>query len=369
MLQDCLEGVRVLDLSQYIPGPFATLLLSDLGAEVIKIEPPHGDPMVSFGPRDDDGVSPFYKQLNRNKTVVRMDLKAEEGRALFAQMVAKADVVLESFRPGVLERLGFGPERLREINPGIVHCALSGFGQTGPYRLRAGHDMTYLALTGALAATGTDQGPAIPFPPVADHAGALHAVIGVLGALMRRQRTGKGGSLDISLFEGALHLSYLAVTLGQMGGLERERDLLNGGTAFYRCYRCRDGRFAALGAIEPKFWSLFCHTVGRPDWIDRQDEPIPQTALADEVAALFAEKDLSEWEALLGPVDCCFEAVLEPERVPHHPHVMERGFIAPESRNSRARDVLFPAYFDGQPPPQRRPLQEMDAAQVVQGWS
>lgn len=369
MLQDCLEGVRVLDLSQYIPGPFATLLLADLGAEVVKIEPPHGDPMVSFGPRDPDGVSPFYKQLNRNKTVVHLDLKDAEGRDLFARMVAKADVVLESFRPGVLDRLGFGPDRLREINPRIVHCALSGFGQTGPNRLRAGHDMTYLALTGALAATGTAEAPAIPFPPIADHAGALHAVIGVLGALMRRQRTGQGGSLDMSLFEGALHLGYLAVTQGAMGGLKREGDMLNGGTAFYRCYRCRDGRFAALGAIEPKFWGLFCETVGRPDWIARQDEPMPQSDLIDQVAALFAEKDLAEWEALLGPVDCCFEPVLEPEQVPAHPHVRARGLIAPESQEDGARDILFPAYFDGQAPPPRRPMRPRSAAAVVDDWS
>lgn len=369
MLQQCLEGVRVLDLSQYVPGPFATLILSDLGADVVKVEPPQGDPMAGFQPRDADGISPFYKQLNRNKTVVRLDLKGEEGKAAFTDMVAKADVVLESFRPGVLDRLGFGADRLREINPAIVHCALSGFGQNGPNRLRAGHDITYLALTGALAATGPAEAPAVPFPPAADHAGAVHAVIAILGALLRRQRTGEGGSLDVSLFESALHLSYLGLTLGRAGRLDREGDLLNGGAAFYRCYRCRDGRFAALGAIEPKFWQAFCTAVGRPDWIDRQAEPLPQTALAADVAEVFAARDLAEWEAVLGPVDCCFESVLEVERVPGHPHVVARGLIPAESPGDGAVDVLFPAFFDGAAPPPRRPLSGLNAQEILRKWS
>lgn len=368
MLQDCLEGVRVLDLSQYIPGPFATLILADLGADVVKIEPPQGDPMVAFGPRDADGVSPFYKQVNRNKTVVRLDLKSTEGKAAFSRLVEGADVVLESFRPGVLDRLGFGPDRLRAIAPGLVHCALSGFGQDGPYRLRAGHDLTYMALSGCLAATGGAEAPAMPYPPLADHAGAMHAVMAVLGALLRRQRTGEGASLDVSLFESALHLGYLGLTLGGLGGVARETDLLNGGAAYYRCYRCADGRFAAIGAIEPKFWQAFCETVGRPDWVVRQGEPLPQTALIDEVATLFAGHDLAHWEALLGPVDCCFEPVLEAERVPDHPHVAARGLVAPPGDSGAARDVRFPAFWDGAPPPARRPLRQDTVEGVLARW-
>ncbi len=368
MLQDCLRGVRVLDLSQYIPGPFATLLLADLGAEVVKVEPPHGDPMRAFGPIEADGVSAFYKQVNRNKTIVELDLKSADGKEALAALVARADVVLESFRPGVLDRLGFGPDRLRELRPGIVHCALSGFGQDGPNRQRGGHDLTYMALSGCLAATGTAEAPAMPYPPMADHAGAMHAVMAVLGALLRRQRTGEGASLDVSLFESALHLGYLGLTLGSLGGVTREGDLLNGAAAYYRCYRCADGRFAAIGAIEPKFWQAFCEAVGHPEWTDRQSEPLPQTALSDAVAALFASEPLAHWEALLGPVDCCFEPVLEPERVPSHPHVESRGLVSPVRESSAVRDVRFPAYMDGTPPPERRPFGVNAVQKIIEGW-
>lgn len=369
MLTDCLQGVRVLDLSQYIPGPFATLLMADFGAEVVKIEPLHGDPMRSFGPADADGISPFYKVLNRNKTVVRMDLKSVEGKAHLRDMVAAADVVLESFRPGVMERLGFGPQVLRQINPGLVHCALSGFGQTGPHALRAGHDMTYLALTGGLAVNGPAEAPSIVFPPLADHAGAMHAVMAMLAALVRKQRTGQGMTLDLSLFESALHLGYLGLTLDLRGGLGRETDLLNGGAAYYRIYRCADGRFAAFAPIEEKFWAAFCAAVDRPDWLNRQTEAFPQTALIADVAALFATRPLAEWEEILRAADCCFEPVLEPSDVAAHPQVAARGFVVQQGGADPLVDILFPAYADGAPPPPRHPYAESEASAVVAAWS
>lgn len=369
MLKDCLKGARVLDLSQYIPGPFAALLLSDFGADVVKIEPPQGDPMRQFGPIDADGLSPFYKAVNRNKTVVRLDLKSTEGQAAFERLAAKADVIVESFRPGVMDRLGFGPERLRAINPGLIHCALSGFGQTGPYRLRAGHDLTYMALTGALAATGTSERPVIPYPPVADHAGAMHAVMAVLAALVRKGRTGQGAHLDLSLFESALHLNYLGLTLGLRGQLTREEDLLNGGAAYYRIYRCADGRFAALGAIEAKFWAAFCQSVGKPEWVARQDEPFPQTALIDDLAALFASRPLSHWEEVLTPADCCFEPVLEAAEVAADPHVRARRLLAAGDGPEAVGDVWFPAHADGMPPTARVAHQEVADGNIAGIWS
>ncbi len=193
MLDDALQGVRVLDLSQYLPGPFATQILADLGAAVLKVEPPAGDPMRRFLLLDKDGLSPWYKQVNAGKQLLRLDLKNAAGRRMLEELVALADVLLESYRPGVMERLGFGPERLRQLNPRLIHCALSGFGQTGPYRLRGGHDITYVALSGMLDLTGTVETPVVPFPPLCDYAGGKQAATAILAALLRRETLRQGG--------------------------------------------------------------------------------------------------------------------------------------------------------------------------------
>ncbi|MBF0305178.1 MAG: CoA transferase [Alphaproteobacteria bacterium] len=360
MLQDCLRGIRVLDLSQYIPGPFATLTLSDLGADVVKVEPPAGDPMRGFGPLGEGGVSPLYACLNGNKTVLKLDLKRPEGVAALTALVAHADVMLESYRPGTLDKLGFGRQRLAALNPGLIHCALSGFGQDGPYRLRAGHDMTYLALTGGLSVTGTKETPVMPFPPLADHAGAMQAVIAIMAALIGRGRSGRGCGLDVSLFESALSWQYMALA---EPGMRRGEALINGGAAYYRVYRTADGRFAAFAPLEPKFWQAFCAAVARPDLAPRQAEPLPQTALIAELETLFAGRTLAEWKALLDPADCCFEAVLEPAEVAAHPHVAARGLIA------EGGAVLFPCRIADTPPPARRPWREGTVSEVVEAWS
>lgn len=369
MLADCLAGIRVLDLSQYIPGPFCTLLLSDMGAEVVKVEPPQGDPMRTFGAADGDGLSPFYKLLNRNKAVVRLDLKSEAGQEAFRRMVESADVLLESFRPGVMERLGFGRDRLRALNPGLVHCALSGYGQTGPFRLRAGHDLTYVAMTGSLAGSGTAATPVMTFPPLADHAGAMQATVSILAALLRRGRSGQGAAIDVSLFESLLSWQYWGLTLGRRGqNPRREHDLLNGGAAYYRIYRTRDGKFAAFAPIEEKFWAAFCTAAERPDLLPRQSEPLPQTSLISELEQLFASRSLADWEALLGPADCCFEPVLEPSDVPGHPHIQARGLIAASDGADATAEILFPALIDGMAPPPRKPLREVSAADLLAEW-
>lgn len=369
MLQDCLAGVKVLDLSQYIPGPFATLLLADMGAQVVKVEPPQGDPMIAFEPRDPDGVSPYYKAVNAGKTVVRLDLKAAEGKAAFERLLASADVLLESFRPGVLERLGFGPERLDEINPGLVHCALSGFGQTGPWRLRAGHDITYMALAGVLALNGPAEAPPhMPFPPVADHVSALVAVTAMLGALLRKGRTGQGARLDVSIYEAALHLNYQALLLTQRGlpVPSREGDLLNGGVACYRAYRCADGRFLAVGALEPKFWQAFCTAVGRPEWQDRQGEALPQAGLIADVEAHLVARPLADWVDVLADVDCCVEPVLTPEEALASQHTRERS-LATLGMNDI--DLRFPAWEAGAPPPPRPEVRNETVERVLAHWS
>lgn len=368
MIADCLAGLKVLDLSMYIPGPLATLWLSDLGAEVVKVESPAGDPMRTMGPVDDDGTTAFYKLANANKTVVTLDLKAEEGKRALAGLVARADVLLEGFRPGVMDRLGFGIKRLHEINPRLVHCALSGYGGTGPFATRAGHDVTYLAVTGLLAASGPAERPVMTFPPLADHAGAMLAVNAILAALLKRATSGKGTSIDISLAEAALSWMGGVLTMAhRWGDPRREHDLINGGAAFYRVYKTRDGRFAAIAALEEKFWRAFCAAVERPDWVARQAEPLPQSGLIREMEALFASRTLAEWTTLLEPFDCTFEPVLEPHEVARHPHHVERGFTHVSEQG--LVEVVLPVLMEGERPRRRRPLAERAAGDVLSAWT
>lgn len=369
MLAQCLAGIRVLDLSQYIPGPFATQWLSDMGAEVVKVEPPVGDPMRTMGQADADGTTYFYKLANRNKSVVRLDLKSPEGKAALAALLAKADVLVEAYRPGVLDRLGFGDGELNRLNPRLIHCSVSGYGQTGPHAPVAGHDLTYVALTGGLAASGIEARPVMTFPPLADHAGAMLAVQAVLAALLRRERTGQGARLDVSLSEAALSWMGGILTSAHRGeSLRREHDIINGGAAFYRLYRTRDCRFVALGAIEDKFWRAFCNAVGREDWIHRQGEPMPQNDLIAELEALFLTKDRDQWAAHLCPVDCCFEPVLEPAEAPSHPQWQARGVVQAGSDADDVVEVLLPIFVDGAGPAARVPLVEMDAQAVLDKW-
>lgn len=360
MLAEALTGIQVLDLSQYLPGPYATQLLADLGADVLKIEPPHGDPMRSFIMQDNDGLSPWYKQVNAGKKQLQLNLKTHRGQEKLAKLLRDADILLESYRPGVMARLGFDRARLRELNPRLIHCALSGFGQTGPCRDRAGHDLTYLAMSGMLSLTGTPETPVIPFPPICDYAAGKQAATSILAALLKRDRTGQGAFIDVSLFEMALSWQSFALTAASRPGKEfaRGRDLLTGGAACYQIYRTADDRFVALGAIEEKFWKTFCSTVGRPDWIERQQEPFPQEELIAELRDLFASATLADWQQRFNGIDCCLEAILEHAEVASHPHVQQRKLLQNRATEGNY-DTLFPAWVDDRPPPPRRPLQEL----------
>jgi crotonobetainyl-CoA:carnitine CoA-transferase CaiB-like acyl-CoA transferase len=339
-----LAGYRVLDLSQYIPGPFAARSLADLGAEVIKVEPPHGDPMRSFMfEASSERPSPVYRHLNRGKTVCRLDLKSERDRETLTHLLRDADVLIESYRPGVLARLGFGRDRIEALNPRLVHCALSGYGQSGPFRDRAGHDLTYCAVAGALSATGTAERPLMAFPPIADHAGAMQAVNAILAALLRRERSDGGAFLDISLTESILGWQYLGlITDTEQSHPQREAALLNGGAACYNIYRTADERFVVLAALEEKFWRAFCERVEQPQWIERQHEALPQRPLIAELRQLFRQRTQDEWSALLQPSDCCFEPVPAAEGVTTHPQFLARQAL---SGNAPA----FPGWIDGEP--------------------
>ena len=367
---DLLTGLRVLDLSQYLPGPHAAQILADLGAEVVKVEPPAGDPMQGIGPRDSDGVSAFYKLINAGKTVVRLDLKSDEGRAALQSLVRGADVLLESFRPGALARLGFGAKDARALNPRLIHCALSGFGQSGPYARRAGHDITYMALAGGLATSGSRERPVLAHPPTADFAGAMQAALSVLAALVRRGTTGQGTSIDVSMAESVLGWQGLVLTGARRDADEaaRGQGLLSGGAACYQIYETTDGRFIALGALEEKFWAALCEALERPDWIARQNEALPQTDLIAQVAAVFRSETRDTWSARLADVDCCFQPVLEPDEVPDHPQIAARGLVCEADGQDARTEVMFPAFFGGKSPEPRAPLREASAEEVLGAW-
>jgi crotonobetainyl-CoA:carnitine CoA-transferase CaiB-like acyl-CoA transferase len=300
-----LAGLRVLDLSRLLPGGFCSLLLADFGADVIKVEDMGaGDYLRASG-------APFVA-LNRGKRSIRIDLKNPDGRDVFVRLAGDADVLLESFRPGVMDRLGVGYEHLHAVNPRLVYCAITGYGQDGPYTLRAGHDMNYLALTGLLGLSGDPDGPPVQAAgQIADiGGGALMAAFGIMAALRERDGSGEGQFVDVSMTDGAL--SWLAMDAARYlaegrvparGGTE-----LAGGLICYRPYRCADG-WVTLGALEPKFWRAWCEGVGRPELADRQFDAVGSDTHR-EVEAVFAERTRAEWREFNDERDCCLEPVL-----------------------------------------------------------
>ncbi len=365
-----LHDVRVIDLSQYIPGPYAALMLADMGADVLKVEPPAGDPMRRYGPIGPSGISAFYTVLNGGKRVLRLDLKGDDGQAAILALIRAADILIESYRPGVMDRLGLAYPRLREENPALVHCSISNFGQQGPYAQKGGHDLNCMALGGGLIASGLPEQPVISTPPVADFASALQAVASVSAALVASRATGQGAYIDLSMTDTVLAWQSCFLTdklrRGELPLRASRED--GGGTAFYNIYRTADGRFITLGADEDKFWANFCRAVGREDWIARKGEPMPQSALIAEVAALVATRSFAGWCALLNDVDCCFQPVLEPAEVMAHPQLAARGMLARSERDGPVVEALFPAWVDGKPPSRRAPWREVEAAEALAAW-
>jgi crotonobetainyl-CoA:carnitine CoA-transferase CaiB-like acyl-CoA transferase len=323
-MSGALSDIRVLDLSRLLPGGFCSLMLADFGAEVLKVEDTGMGDYIRWAPpyyegADDSAKSALYLSLNRNKRSMRINLKEERGREVLLRLVRDYDVVLESYRPGVLDRLGVGYERLREENPGIVYCAITGYGQDGPYRDRAGHDMNYLGLIGLLGLTGQKDGPPVQAAgQIADlGGGALMAAFGIMAALRERERSGKGQFVDVSMADGAL--SWLAMVAGKYfaDGLVPKRGELDlaGGYICYRPYECSDGD-VSLGALEPKFWQAWCRGVDREDLIERQFDP-PGSETAAEVEAIFRSRTRDEWTAFAAEHDCCLEPVLSLDEALH----------------------------------------------------
>jgi alpha-methylacyl-CoA racemase len=312
-----LDGLKVLDLTRLLPGGFCSLLLADFGADVIKVEDTGMGDYVRWAPPHYEGAemsasSALFLSLNRGKRSIRIDLKSAAGKGVLLRLVRSADVLLEGFRPGVMDRLGVGYERLREENPGLVYCAITGYGQDGPNRVRSGHDMNYLGLNGILGLTGEIDGPPISASAqIADlGGGAMMAVAGILIALQERTRSGEGQLVDCSMFDGSL--SFLAMLAGEMladGQVPRRGELrLAGGLVCYRPYRCRDG-YVTLGALEPKFWAEFCRGVAREDLLGHAFDP-PGSDAHRAVCEIFAGRSREEWRAFASEHDCCMEPVL-----------------------------------------------------------
>ncbi len=348
----------MLDLSRLLPGPYATLVLADLGADVVRVEAlENGDWLRELRPFPGAHAG-AYHALNRNKRSIALDLARDEGRGAFLRLAARADVVVESFRPGVLDRLGVGWDALHAASPRLVLCSITGYGQDGPYAGRAGHDLDYCAISGVLALSGPPEAPAPPGVQLADVAGgSWPAVAGILAALVGRATTGAGAHVDVSMTEGALALLAMPLGMAEARGspLVRGRELLTGGAACYGVYRTRDGRHVALGALEPRFFAAFCAAVGCPELAARQLDDGGAGPRA-ELKAIFAERTREEWAAFAAAHDVCLAPVLEGDEPRADPQLVARGAFVEVGTPSEGRalpGVASPVRLRGLTAPRR----------------
>ena len=352
-----MEGVRVVDLTRLLPGPFATLLLADMGAEVVKVEDPMKGDYARYYPPLNGANSAFFESLNRNKQAVTLNLKHEAGVELFERLLEDADVLVESFRPGVLDRLGVGPERLRQDYPELIICSITGYGQTGAKKDDAGHDANYLALSGVLERNGRrGEPPHVPGFQLADlGGGALYAALGISAALFRRERTGEGAHLDISMTEGAL--SFLSTVIARSGAGEVEErgdGMLTGGLPSYRVYPTADGRFLAVAALEPKFWDPFVEAIGCEDLTGKGMLGGEEgDKVANRLAGVIESKPLEHWEGVLDELDVCVEPVLEIDEVLQHQLHESRQVFFELQGLTHVRTPLTPRDREHTPAPQQ----------------
>ena len=374
-----LASLKILDFTTLLPGPFATLMLADMGAEVLRVEAPNRPDMVRFTPPFTGTTSAWHALLGRNKRSITLDLKHGNAAAIVHRLLQTYDIVVEQFRPGVMERLGLGYEALRAINPSLIYCSITGYGQTGPYRDRAGHDLNYLALAGVLGHSGRQQsGPTPLGVQVADvGGGSFGAVTGILAAVIQRQVTGEGQWVDISMFDMSVAWNSLAVSQFVVGGVNPtyESWTLNGGS-FYDTYRTADDRYLSVGSLEPKFWARFCQTIGRPDLINLghvQNETV-QANLKAELRHLIAQKPLAEWVSLFAEQDVCVEPVLTVEEMLAHPQTQARHLLVdvPQADGTTQKQIASPFHFSASQPEYCRAGGEMglDTDEILgeMGW-
>ena len=324
-----LDGIKVLDFSTLLPGPMATLFLAEAGAEVIKVERPgSGEDMRQYPPFW-GGESINFAMLNRGKKSIAVDLKNAEERARLRPLIESADIMIEQFRPGVMQRLELDYESVAQVNPAIIYCSISGFGQNGPKRDRAGHDLNYIGDAGLLSLSmGTAQTPVIPPALIADIAGGSYpAVLNILLALRERDRTGKGAYLDIAMTEGVLPFMYWAIGNGHGAGTwpASGNELVTGGSPRYRLYPTADGKFVAAGPLEDKFWAAFAQTIGlEPQY---RDDSQDQRATAARVAEIIVQHDAAHWEPLLRKADCCCTIVKTVQEAMQDEQFRQRGLF------------------------------------------
>ena len=361
-----LGGVKVLDLSRLLPGPFCSLLLADLGAEVLKVEDTGMGDYVRWTPPYLGGeeaqkrgvASAQFGALNRNKKSIQIDLKNAAGKQLLLELVARHDVVLESFRPGVLDRLGVGYETMKAVNDSLIYCAITGYGQDGPFSDRAGHDMNYLGLTGLLGLTGAKDGPPVQAAgQIADiGGGAQLAAIAILAALVKKGASGEGALLDVSMTDGALSWLAMPAASALAGDTRRRGDVdLAGRWACYMPYEAADG-WVSCGALEPKFWKSFCEGVDREDLLAKQFE-LAGSEGHTEIAEVFRSRTRAEWAAFNDERDCCIEPVLELDEALDSKLVTERGMLMSIDQPDvgEVRQLAPPIVIDGERPSRAEP--------------
>ena len=336
-----LTGIRILDLTRLLPGAYCTLLLADMGADVIKVEEPGAGDYMRWTPPLAGSQSALFNAINRNKRSVTLNLKADAGRDLLLRLVEGADVLVEGNRPGVMDRLGLGWEVVHARNPRLVMCSITGYGQDGPFASRAGHDLNYMATAGGLGLNGERDGP--PVPPAVQVAdiggGGLQPAVAILGALVGVQRGGEGRWIDASMTDGAV--SWLALALATHAGGEtvaRGHQRLSGRFACYRVYACKDGGYYSVAALEPKFWSALCSALERPDLVDLQysDDSVVHVALEE----MFASRTRLEWQRRLSALDACCEPVLDIDEVPSHPQIAARRLIETHETGVEVRPAI-----------------------------
>lgn len=348
-----LNGLKVLDFSTLLPGPFATMMLADMGADVVKVEAPNRMDLVKYlGPMDGD-VSATFGHLNRSKRSLALDLKQPEAKEIIYQLIQQYDIVIEQFRPGVMDKLGIGYEKLKEINPKIIFCSITGYGQTGPLRNRAGHDINYLSLAGVTSYSYRKN--QIPVPSgvqVADIAGgSMPAVIGILAAVYHREKTGEGQQIDISLTDVAFSLNAMYGP-GYLVGKEEpnpESLLLNGGS-FYDYYETKDHRYLSIGSLEPQFQTMLCELIGDPSLIKLSGSALveDQQAFKEILIKAIKHKTLEEWIRILeNDFDGCIEPVLSFAEAVNHPQLKAREMVVsvPKKNGGTQHQIAFPIKF------------------------
>ena len=351
-----LKGLKVLDFSGLLPAPFGTRILADMGASILRVEAPTRPDMIRvMPPFDEQGLSAAHGSLNRNKSSIVVDLKTPEGIEIIKKLVEEYDIVVEQFRPSVMSRLGIGYEQLKAINPRLIYCAVTGYGQQGAYKNRAGHDLNYLAIAGILDYTGRKASGPVPLPiQAADITGGLYAVTGILAAVIHRQNTGEGQFVDISLTDAAFSLQALTAPPALMANHQPkpETDTLNGGT-FYDCYQTADGRYLSVGGLEPQFFMAFANAIGRADLIPlsirHDDEAVSFVKAAIREAII--QKTFNEWITIFASIEACVEPVLSFAEACEHPQLLSRQMLVdvPTPNGKTQRQIATPIVFSATP--------------------